>query len=56
MAKPKIFKDMHYLGVKIERGLWTKLRIYSSVTQDSVGKLVRKILIDWVKTQEEKIK
>jgi hypothetical protein len=56
MSKEKIITDLHYLGVKIEKSLWNKLRMYSSANQDSVGKLVRNILTDWINDRESKIK
>jgi hypothetical protein len=56
MARKKIIENLHYLGVKIERNLWIKLRIHADGSRGNVGELVRKILTDWVNNSDNHIK
>ena len=47
MSTPESPHELHYLGVRIEKSLWQKLRSTANSNDDSVGKLVRKILNTW---------
>ncbi len=49
MKKESISKSpMRFLGVNIEKTLWDKLTLHAIANDDTMSKLVRKILKDYV--------